>query len=428
MKSTLFTCARLRGNTDLVDILVEDGTFKEIGPNLISRVDNINIVNLEGRLILPPYVEPHIHLDYVYTARDPGAANKSGTLFEGIQRWSETKLKRTKEDIIGRARIAVKKQILNGVQFIRTHVDVTDTNLTALKALLELREEVKDLVTMQIVAFPQEGMYAYQGGDKLVEEALKMGADVVGGIPHLEHTRELGNQSVYKAVELALKYDKLIDLHCDETDDEQSRFIEVLAEEAYKNGIGFRTNASHTCAMGSYNNAYTTRLFKLLKLSKINFVSCPTENLHLQGRGDSYPKRRGLTRVSELLDEGMNVSFAQDSISDPWYPLGSGNPMNILDAGIHACHLTSLKQILNAFDLITINGAKTLCVENQYGIIEGREANFIVIDATDEFEAICERASVLGSVRKGEYIFNRIPNRIETNVKFLSDKTECALY
>lgn len=419
MNTKLYTNVKLRGNTDLVDILVENGVFRSIGHSISNQFDNIQMIDLHGKLVLPPYVEPHIHLDYVYTAKTSKGINESGTLFEAIQHWSEEKLNRNKKDIMELARIAVKKQILNGVQYIRTHVDVTDPKLTALEAILELREELKDLVTIQIVAFPQEGMYAYDNGDKLVEEAIRMGADVVGGIPHFEHTRELGNKSVKRAIELSMKYNKLIDFHCDETDDEQSRFLEVLAEEAYRNGVGERTTASHTCAMGSYNNSYAARLFKLLKLSRLNFISCPTENLHLQGRCDSYPKRRGLTRVSELLAEGMIVCFAQDSIADLWYPLGSGNPMNILDAGIHACQLTSLQQIYKAFDLITVNGGKTLTVQDQYGISVGKDANFIILDAKDEFEAICERAMVLASIRKGEYIFNRIPGRIETSVKFL---------
>lgn len=227
-----------------------------------------------------------------------------------------------------RARIALKKQSLSGIQYIRTHVDVTDPKLTSLKAMLELKEEMRDIVDMQIIAFPQEGMYAYKGGEALVEEALKMGADVVGAIPHFEYTREFGEKSVKKTIELALKYNKLVDVHCDETDDEQSRFLEVLAAHAYLEGIGEKVTASHTCAMHSYNNAYTYKLFKLLKESKLNFIACPTENIHLQGRFDTYPKRRGVTRVKEMVEEGINVCFAQDSMSDPWYPLGSGNLIN----------------------------------------------------------------------------------------------------
>ena len=419
MKVKLFKNARLKGSEDLVDLFVEDGKYKEIGANLSEKYKDVEIYDLKGNLVVPPYVDPHIHLDYVYTARIDGATNGTGTLFEGIQRWSETKSKMTKEEIKERARIALKKEILYGTQYLRTHVDVTDPNLTCLKAIMELKEEVKDLVDIQIIAFPQEGMYSFKDGDKLVEEALKMGADVVGAIPHFEFTREMGEKSVKKTVELAMKYNKLIDVHCDETDDEQSRFLELLAAESYMNGIGELTTASHACAMGSYNNAYTFKLFKLLALSGINIISCPTENIHLQGRYDTYPKRRGLTRVKELNDAGINVCFAQDSISDPWYPLGNGNLMNILDAGIHICQMMSFEEIKNALDLITVNGAKTLHIQDKYGIEVGKDANFVVLNAKDEFSAILERVGVNCSVRKGEFLFKREPEVIDTNISLL---------
>ena len=419
MKVKLFKNARLKGREDLVDLFVEDGKYKEIGANLSEKYKDVEIYDLKGNLVVPPYVDPHIHLDYVYTARIDGATNGTGTLFEGIQRWSETKSKMTKEEIKERARIALKKEILYGTQYLRTHVDVTDPNLTCLKAIMELKEEVKDLVDIQIIAFPQEGMYSFKDGDKLVEEALKMGADVVGAIPHFEFTREMGEKSVKKTVELAMKYNKLIDVHCDETDDEQSRFLELLATESYMNGIGELTTASHACAMGSYNNAYTFKLFKLLALSGINIISCPTENIHLQGRYDTYPKRRGLTRVKELNDAGINVCFAQDSISDPWYPLGNGNLMNILDAGIHICQMMSFEEIKNALDLITVNGAKTLHIQDKYGIEVGKDANFVVLNAKDEFSAILERVGVNCSVRKGEFLFKREPEVIDTNISLL---------
>lgn len=414
MKSILFTNAKLKGQNGLQDIYITDGKFKEIGPGLAAKVTAEKVVDLEGKLAVPPYVDPHIHLDYVFTALNPAAANKTGSLFEGIQRWSETKGRLTKEEIKERARQAMKQEILTGVQYIRTHVDVTDPKLTALQAMLELREEVKDTCALQIIAFPQEGMYAYQGGDKLVEEALKMGADLVGAIPHFEYTREDGVKSVQKAFELAVKYDKMVDIHCDETDDDQSRFIEVLAAEALRSGIAEKATASHTCAMHSYNNAYTYKLFKLLGLSKVNFISCPTENIHLQGRFDNYPKRRGLTRVKELNEAGINVCFAQDSMSDPWYPVGNGNLMNILDAGIHIAQMMSIEEISNSLDLITVNGARTLNILDQYGIEAGKPANFIVLNAKGEFEAVCNRVSVACSVRDGEFLFERAPEVITT--------------
>lgn len=406
---------RLKGKKDLIDILVEDGVFKKIGNNIQGDKE----VDLKGNLVLPPYVDPHIHLDYVFTARKDGALNGTGTLFEGIQRWSETKSDLTIEEIKERAKLGIKKEMLNGVQFIRTHADVTDPSLTSLKALLELREELKDIVTIQVVAFPQEGMYAYKGGDLLVEEALKMGADCVGAIPHFEFAREFGEKSIHKTVELALKYNKLIDVHCDETDDDQSRFLELLAALAYMNDIGHLTTASHTCSFGSVNNAYAFKLMKLLKQSKVNFIACPTENIYLQGRQDTYPKRRGLTRVKELNDANINVCFAQDSMSDPWYPLGNGNMMMILDHGIHIAQMMSFEEIDNALDLITTNGAITMNIQDQYGIEEGKPANFIVLNAKSEFEAVCERAGVLASIRNGKTLFWKEPEVVKTEVEIL---------
>lgn len=422
MSKILFKNAKLRGQAELKDILVVDGIISKIENELKCIDENnndIKVIDLNKNLTIPPYVEPHIHLDYVYTAHTPGATNSSGTLFEGIQRWSESKNNLNKDEVKERAKIALKKQITTGIQHIRTHVDVTDKKLTALKSMLELKAELKEIVDMQIIAFPQEGMYAYKGGDELVEEALKMGADVVGAIPHFEYTREFGEKSVKKAIELALKYDKLIDIHCDETDDEQSRFLEVLAAHSYIEGIGEKVTASHTCAMHSYNNAYTYKLFKLLKESKLNFIACPTENIHLQGRFDTYPKRRGITRVKEMVEAGLNVCFAQDSISDPWYPLGTGNLMNILDAGIHICQMMSFEEINNSLDLITINGAKTLNIEKNYGIKVGNKANFIVLNAKNEFEAIRERVGVLYSIRDGKVLFEKIPEVIKSNCDFI---------
>lgn len=413
----LYQNVRLKGQEKAVDLYVENGLFKEIGSNL--KVECDERIDMRGNLAIPPYVDPHLHLDYVYTARQEGAKNETGTLFEGIQRWSETKDNLTIEGLKERAKRAIKAEVLQGVQFIRTHADVTDPKLTGLNALLQLREELKDIVTIQIVSFPQEGMYSYKGGDKLVEKGLEMGADCVGGIPHFEFARELGEKSVHKTVELAVKYNKMIDVHCDETDDPQSRFLELLATLAYLEGIGERTSASHTCAFGSYDNAYAFKLFKVLGLSNINFIACPTENIYLQGRYDTYPKRRGLTRVKEIMEAGLNICFAQDSIQDPWYPAGNGNLMNVLDNGIHAAQIMSFEEMDNALDLISINGAKTMMVTDKYGIEVGKPANFITLNAQTPFEAVVNRVGVADSVRNGEFLFRRAPEVVETNLSLL---------
>jgi len=414
-----FINVKLKGKSTLVQILTNNNIIVEISP-FIETPSTIPEIDLKGFLVSPPYVEPHIHLDYVFTAQKDNFQNKTATLFEGIQCWSEAKSSLTISEIKSRALKALKQQILYGVQYVRTHIDITDPNFTALKALLEIKEELKNIVTIQIVAFPQEGIYSYKNGDKLLEEALKMGADCVGGIPHYELAREIGEKSIHKIVELATKYNKLIDVHCDETDDSQSRFLELLNALVYLEGIGKYTTASHTCSFGSADNSYAFRLMQQLKKSNINFVSCPTENIYLQGRQDTYPKRRGLTRVKELYRAGINVCFAQDSILDPWYPLGNGNLMNILDHGIHISQLMTTNDINNALDLITINGAKALNIDDSYGIKCGNNANFIVLDAKNEFDAICNRASVIASIRNGDFLFEKEPAKIKQQINFLN--------
>ncbi len=413
----LYQNARLAGNGILQDIVVENGCFGAIGTGISTEADEV--IDLGGRLVIPPYVDPHLHLDYVYTAQGEGFNNGTGTLFEGIQRWAEMKENADPEEIKARAKRAVKEEMLAGVQYIRTHVDVTDPKLTALKAMLEVKEELADLVNIQIVAFPQEGMYGYPDGDKLVEEAMKLGADCVGGIPHYELAREFGEKSIHKIVELAVKYDKLIDVHCDETDDDQSRFLELLTALAYMEGIGERTTASHTCSFGSVNNSYAFRMISNFKKTGINFVSCPTENIFLQGRQDTYPKRRGLTRVKDLYEAGINVCFAQDSICDPWYPLGNGNMMNILDHGIHICQMIYTGEMHKAFEMVTTNGAKAMNLQNEYGLEAGKPASFLVLDADSSFEAVRNRVGVLRSVRRGQELFVRQPAVTEVAAEFL---------
>ncbi|WP_085524625.1 cytosine deaminase [Tuberibacillus sp. Marseille-P3662] len=405
--------ATLRGRKGLWDLVINNGIIETIGQNLTTSHDEI--LEAGGNLVLPPFVEPHIHLDTTLTAGEP-EWNQSGTLFEGIQRWSERKQSLTNEDVKKRAIQALKWQIAQGIQHVRTHVDVTDPELTALKALLEVKRDMAPYINVQIVAFPQEGILSYPKGAELLEEALRLGADAVGGIPHFEFTREYGVESMKKVFELAAKYDRLIDIHCDEIDDEQSRFIEVVAAEAYRLGMGDRVTASHTTAMHSYNGAYTSKLFRLLKLSGINLVANPLVNIHLQGRFDDYPKRRGITRVKEMLDEGLNVCFGHDDIFDPWYPLGTGNMLQVLHMGIHVCQLMGYEQIKDAVDLITINSAKTMHIEDEYGIQEGKPANVIILNANDEYEAVRRQASVLYSIRNGAVMAQTQPQHTAISI------------
>lgn len=410
--------ASLRGQTGLWNIIIENGKFKDITQDKVTETHNT--VDVNGSLVLPPFIEPHIHLDTTLTAGEP-EWNLSGTLFEGIQRWSERKESLTIEDVKTRSKKAIKWQIAQGIHHIRTHVDVTDPELTALKAMIEVKEELAEYVNIQLVAFPQEGILSYPNGQELLEEALKLGADVVGGIPHFEFTREYGVASMKIAFDLAEKYDKLVDIHCDEIDDEQSRFVEVVANEAYQRGYGEKTTASHTTAMGSYNDAYTKKLFRLLKMSNINFVSNPLVNIHLQGRFDTYPKRRGLTRVKEIQAAGMNICFGHDDIFDPWYPLGTGNMLQVLHMGIHAAQLMGYEEIINSIDLVTKNSAKTLHIEDQYGIEAGKPANFIVLNADNEYDVIRKQAVVTHSYRNGRLIAGTKP--AETMINLGTEET-----
>lgn len=400
-----FINATIYKNNDADEILVDEGIIKDIGKNL-GPADEI--IDLGGKLVTPPYVDPHLHLDYVFTLSELGQKGAgSGTLFEAIEMWPKFKETLTRDNVKRLALRGIREEVSQGVQYIRTHIDITDPNFTALEAMMELKEELRDTVDIQIVAFPQEGMYTYKGGIELAEEALKMGADVIGGIPHYEPAREFGEKSIHEIVKLALKYDKLIDVHCDETDDPHSRFVELLNALVLMEDYGRKTTASHTCSFGSADDSYAYRMMDLFKKSRMNFIACPTENAYLQGRQDTYPKRRGLTRVKEFMQEGINVAFAQDSINDPWYPMGNGNMMNILDNGIHLAQIMSPKEIEIDLDLITYNGARCLNIQGSYGLEKGKDANFIVIDGESPFDAIRNRAEVLASIRRGEYLFKK---------------------
>ncbi|MBH3353940.1 cytosine deaminase [Stutzerimonas stutzeri] len=404
--------ARLRGRSGLYRIELDGARIAAISAQQAPAEANEGDIDAASNLVVPPFIEPHIHLDATLTAGEP-AWNMSGTLFEGIERWGERKALVTHEDTKARAKKTIDMLVDHGIQHVRTHVDVTDPTLSALKSMLEVREETRHLIDLQIVAFPQEGIESFKGGRELMTEAIAMGADVVGGIPHFENTRDQGVSSIKFLMDLAERSGCLVDVHCDETDDPQSRFLEVLAEEARVREMGERVTASHTTAMGSYDNAYCSKLFRLLKLSQINFVSCPTESIHLQGRFDTYPKRRGLTRVAEIDRAGMNVCFGQDSIVDPWYPLGNGNILRILEAGLHICHMLGYEDLQRCLDLITDNSARTLNLGERYGLEVGRPANLLVLSAADDYEMLRTQGHALLSVRNGEVLMRRTPAQIQ---------------
>lgn len=409
---------RLSGHEGLWQLAIEHGRIAHLVPQPEGLEWRNDVLDAQGGLAMPAFVEPHIHLDTTQTAGQP-TWNQSGTLFEGIERWAERKALLTHEDVKQRAWQTLKWQIANGVQYVRTHVDVSDPTLTALRAMLEVKQEVAPWVTLQIVAFPQEGIMSYPNGEALLEEALRLGADVVGAIPHFEFTREYGVESLHKAFALAQKYDRLVDVHCDEIDDEQSRFVETVAALALKLGMGSRVTASHTTAMHSYNGAYTSRLFRLLKMSGINFVANPLVNIHLQGRFDSYPKRRGITRVKEMLEAEINVCFGHDDVFDPWYPLGTANMLQVLHMGLHVCQLMGYGQIDDGLKLITSHSARTLHLTD-YGLVAGNSANLVILPAESGFDAVRRQTPVRYSIREGAVIAETRP--AETTLYLTQDE------
>ena len=395
--------------TQIADIGIQDGLIAAIAPQLIA--ESRQTIDAQNQWVSPPFVESHIHLDSVLTAGNP-RWNQSGTLFEGIEIWRDYKQTLTLEDVKTRAIAALKQQAQQGVLYVRTHADVSEKNLIALQALLDVRGQVKDWMTLQVVAFPQDGIYGNPRTEELLEEALELGADVVGGIPHYEMTREDGVKSVHRIFELAQKYNRLIDIHCDEIDDEQSRFLEVVAACAIRSDYGDRTTASHTTAFASYNNAYALKLMGLLKRSAINFVSNPLINITLQGRTDTYPKRRGITRVKELWQAGLNVSLGHDCIQDPWYSLGTGNLLDVANMAVHGCQMTGMDEIRACYEMVTWNGANTLNIQD-YGLKVGNPANVIVLDGDNPYDIIRRRSSVRAVVSGGRVIATTRPHQVE---------------
>ena len=366
------------------------------------------VLEADGRLLSPPLVDPHVHLDAVLTVGEP-RHNVSGTLIEGILTWADRKPTLTIEDVKRRAREAIRWEVAQGTGLIRSHVDVCDPSLTAVRALIELRDEVHDIVDLRLIAFPQDGILAFPGGRELMREALVLGVDVIGGIPHHELTRDEGVESVHFMFDLARATGKPIDLHCDETDDEQSRFLEVVAARTLRDGMQGRVVAGHTTAFGSYNDAYAFKLLQILRRAGVTIVANPLDNIVLQGRFDTYPKRRGMTRVKELDAAGVNVACGHDSIMDPWYPLGRGSMLDALSMLVHVGQMTGRSELFRAYEMVTTNPARA--AEVDWGVKEGGSANLVVFDCDDEAEAIRLRPSARWVIRNGRVVAETEPAR-----------------
>ena len=380
MLDLLLTGARVAGSAGLRDLAVRDGLF--VAPEPEAR----QVIALDGALVTPALVEPHIHLDAVLTVGEP-RYNLTGSLFEGIAIWGERVRSLTVEDVKARVRKVLRWQLASGVQHVRSHVDVCDPELRALRALVELRQEVGDQLDLQLVAFPQQGIYSFDGGPDLMRRAVAMGADVVGGIPHFEMTREMGVESVKFSFALAAERGLQVDIHCDETDDDHSRFVEVMAAETIRLGMSGRVTASHTTAMHSYNNAYAFRVINNIARAGMHMVTNPLDNAVLQGRFDSYPIRRGHTRVKDLMAAGVNVCIGHDSVMDPWYPLGHGDPLQAAFVLAHYGHMSGAEELNRLIDMITVNPAQALGLPG-YGLADGAPANLVVFDAPTAMDAL----------------------------------------
>jgi cytosine deaminase len=382
MADMILRNARLAGAERLTDLGVSAGRIVEVGPGDTAPEE----IQLGGRLVTPPLVEPHIHLDAVLTVGQP-RPNVSGSLFEGIAIWADRVDELSYADVQSRVREILRWQLACGVQHVRSHVDVCDPGLRALRALIELRDEVRGVIDLQLVAFPQQGILGFDGGRELMRAAVELGADIVGGIPHYELTREDGVESVRFAMALAEEHGLAVDIHCDETDDDHSRFVEVMVAETIRRGMSGRVTASHTTAMHSYNNAYAYRLIANIARAGLHMVTNPLDNAVLQGRFDSGPIRRGHTRVKQLQEAGVNVCIGHDSVMDPWYPLGYGDPLQAAFVLVHLGQMSGDDELRRLIEMITVAPAAALGVPD-YGLRIGGPADLVVFDAPSEADAL----------------------------------------
>ena len=389
-----------------VDIAVRDGRIVAIEPGIEG--DARETLDAKGRLVSPPFVDCHFHLDATLSLGIP-RLNMSGTLLEGIALWGELKPLLTHEAVAERALRYCDLAVSRGLLAVRTHVDVCDDRLLAVEALLEVKKQVKPYLDLQLVAFPQDGYFRSANAASNLARALDLGVDVVGGIPHFERTMAEGAASVQALCEIAAKRGLPIDLHCDESDDPLSRHIETLAAEAYRLKLGARATASHATSMHSMDNYYVSKLIPLIGESEINVVANPLINITLQGRHDTYPRRRGMTRIPELRAAGVNVALGQDCVMDPWYGLGGADMLDVAHMAVHAAPMTSREAITWSFAGVTETAARVMGLEG-YGLHVGAHADFVLLQAADPIEAVRLRAERLVVVRRGKVIA-RTPER-----------------
>lgn len=388
-----------------LDIACRDGTIVAVEPNIAAEAKET--LDAQGYLLSPPFVDPHFHMDATLSLGTP-RMNVSGTLLEGISLWGELKTMQSVDDIVERAVRYCQLAVAKGIGAIRSHVDICDDSLTGVRALLEVRDKVKDYLDLQLVAFPQDGLLRTPNARENMIRALDLGVDVVGGIPHFERTMSDGAESVRILCALAAERGLMLDLHCDESDDPHSRHIETLAYETQRLGLQGMTTGSHLTSMHSMDNYYVSKLIPLIREAGVNAIPNPLINIMLQGRHDTYPKRRGQTRVRELRDAGVTVGFGSDCMMDPWYSLGMADMLDVAFMGLHVGQLSSRADMAWCFQAITETSAKILRLDG-YGIAEGCEASFVLLQAKDPVDAIRLRAHRLAVFRRGRKIASSSP-------------------
>jgi cytosine deaminase len=404
--------ATIPGNAAPMDIGCLDGRIESIAP----KIDAIAAKELDAgnQLVCPPFVDSHFHMDACLSLGLP-RLNRSGTLLEGIQLWGELKQDLTAEAIKARAMELLTWSVARGTLAIRTHVDVCDPSLMAVDVLLEVRKEMRDIVDIQIVTFPQDGILRTPGAKKLLLKALDKGVDVVGGIPHFERTMDQGRESVRWLCEVAAERGLRVDMHCDESDDPLSRHVETLAAETVRLGLHGRVTGSHLTSMHSMDNYYVSKLLPLMAEAELHAVCNPLINISLQGRHDTYPKRRGLTRVPELMNAGINVALGHDCVMDPWYPMGSHDMLDTVHMAAHCLHMMGVDDQEQLFTAVTENGARTLGLEH-YGIAPGCNADLVLLQAGNIMEAIRLRPPRLAVIRRGKVVAESEPSQSKVHL------------
>jgi len=395
-----------------IDIGVQGDRIVALEPNL--QASGVREIDASGRLVSPPFVDSHFHMDATLSLGLP-RLNESGTLLEGIQLWGELKPQLTQEAVVERALRYCDLAVSQGLLAVRSHVDICDDRLLAVEALLDVKRRVKPYLDLQLVAFPQDGYYRSPNSVTNLKRALDLGVEVVGGIPHFERTMSDGAASVTALCEIAAERGLRVDLHCDESDDPMSRHIETLAAEAKRLGLGSRATGSHLTSMHSMDNYYVSKLIPLIAESGVNAIANPLINITLQGRHDTYPRRRGMTRIPELRAAGVAVALGHDCVMDPWYGLGGADMLEVAHMAVHAQPMTSREAIRWTFDAVTEIPAHVLGLED-YGLRPGAYADFVVLQAADPIEAIRMRAPRLEVVRRGRVIASALPRIVSLDL------------